>query len=108
MEQNDVKFTEDFSTGLETIQPLDENFDKFITRIKKYSPKKGDVFGVYVEPDTPQQTLHSLIRNLEIFSQEVNVHFIVIPNNMEISDITSKLSNELRSQISQINTTASS
>ena len=42
MEQNDVKFTEDFSTGLETIQPLDENFDKFITRIKKYSPKKGD------------------------------------------------------------------
>lgn len=99
---SDVKFSEDFSTGLETIEPLDQNFDKFISRIKKYSPRKGDVFGVYVEPDTPQATLHGLIRNLEIFSKEINVHFIVIPNNMEISDITDKLSDEIRKNITEI------
>ena len=99
---SNVKFNEDFSTGLETIEPLDKNFDTFISRIKKYSPRKGDVFGVYVEPDTPQSTLHGLIRNLEIFSKEINVHFIVIPNNMEISDITDKLSDEIRKNITEI------
>lgn len=103
---NEVLFEEDIDLPKKEV--LDENFDKFISRVKKYTPTQGDIFGVFIEPTTPQNVVKSLIKNLEIFSRQTKVHFIVIPNNMEISDVTDKLTEELKQKINELNTTASS
>ena len=93
---HDVAFEEDeISVGEELIKALDPNFEKFVTRLKKYTPKRGDIFGVSVEPDTPSEIIKALVKNLEIFSSQTKIHFVVIPNNMDISDITDKIKNKL-------------
>lgn len=99
---NDVLFEEDISIGKEELATLDESFNPFISRVKKYNYKPGDIFGVFIEPDTPQPLIKSLIKNLEVFSRQTKVHFIVIPNNMEISEISDKLTEELRKNITDL------